>query len=166
MNFCTETFDTVFLNSTTFYTFCCIVWLHQAHVDDIHVICGCLKDFLRSLKEPLVTHRLWKNFVDASGKHFRSCVGWFLAVHSVGLSSWDHLSDRWSWRHATIWSWSWSRPQCPLVNKIKVFSARQHAERAICYRPSVRPSVCPSVRHTGGSVENGWTYHRNSFTIS
>ena len=21
--------------------------------------------------------------------------------------------------------------------------------------PSVRPSVCPSVRHTGGSVENG-----------
>jgi len=41
----------------------------------------------------------------------------------------------------------------------EVFSARQHAERAICYRksvcPSVRLSVCPSVRHTGGSVENG-----------
>ena len=34
-----------------------------------------------------------------------------------------------------------------------VFSAWQHAERAICYRPSVRPSV----RHTGGSVENGWS---------
>jgi len=27
-----------------------------------------------------------------------------------------------------------------------VFSARQHAERAICYRPSVRLSVCLSVR--------------------
>ena len=27
-----------------------------------------------------------------------------------------------------------------------LFSARQHAERAICYRPSIRPSVCPSVR--------------------
>jgi len=26
-----------------------------------------------------------------------------------------------------------------------IFSARQHAERAICYRPSVRPSVCLSV---------------------
>ena len=38
-----------------------------------------------------------------------------------------------------------------------IISARQHAERAICYRPS----VC----HTGGSVKNGWTYHRNSFTI-
>jgi len=52
---------------------------------------------------------------------------------------------------------------------ILVFSARQHAERAICYRKSVRLSVClsvrPSVCHTGGSVKNGWTYHRNSFTI-
>ena len=42
---------------------------------------------------------------------------------------------------------------------ILVFSARQHAERAICYRPSVRLSVCLSVclsvRHTGGSVKNG-----------
>lgn len=32
---------------------------------DIHVICGCLKDFLRSLSEPLVTHALWKDFVHA-----------------------------------------------------------------------------------------------------
>ena len=32
-----------------------------------------------------------------------------------------------------------------------LFSARQHAERAICYRKSVRPFV----RHTGGSVKNG-----------
>ena len=28
---------------------------------------------------------------------------------------------------------------------ISVFSARQHAERAICYRKSVCPSVCLSV---------------------
>jgi len=28
---------------------------------------------------------------------------------------------------------------------MRIFSARQHAERAICYRPSVRPSVCLSV---------------------
>lgn len=32
---------------------------------DIHVICGCLKDFLRSLKEPLVTHKLWRQFAQA-----------------------------------------------------------------------------------------------------
>ena len=33
-----------------------------------------------------------------------------------------------------------------------VFSARQHAERAICYRPSVRPSVCLSVRPSHGWI--------------
>ena len=47
----------------------------------------------------------------------------------------------------------------PTVTKLftftNAFSARQHAERAICYRKSVCLSVCPSVRHTGGSVENG-----------
>lgn len=32
---------------------------------DIHVICGCLKDFLRSLSEPLVTYSHWKDFVHA-----------------------------------------------------------------------------------------------------
>ena len=36
-----------------------------------------------------------------------------------------------------------------------IFSARQHAERAICYRKSVCLSVRLSVCHTGGSVKNG-----------
>jgi len=31
-----------------------------------------------------------------------------------------------------------------------------YAIARICYRPSVRLSICPSVCHTGGSVENGW----------
>jgi len=30
---------------------------------DIHVICGCLKDFLRGLKEPLITFHYWSNFI-------------------------------------------------------------------------------------------------------
>ncbi|XP_010117767.1 PREDICTED: rac GTPase-activating protein 1, partial [Chlamydotis macqueenii] len=34
-------------------------------VDDIHAICGLLKDFLRSLKEPLLTFRLNKTFMEA-----------------------------------------------------------------------------------------------------
>ncbi|ELU10445.1 hypothetical protein CAPTEDRAFT_161236 [Capitella teleta] len=33
---------------------------------DIHVVCGCLKDFLRDLKEPLVTYELWNDFVNAA----------------------------------------------------------------------------------------------------
>ncbi|XP_072388935.1 rac GTPase-activating protein 1-like [Diabrotica undecimpunctata] len=32
---------------------------------DIHVICGCIKDFLRSLTEPLLTYTLWNDFVTA-----------------------------------------------------------------------------------------------------
>lgn len=32
---------------------------------DIHVICGCIKDFLRSLREPIIPTDLWKNFSNA-----------------------------------------------------------------------------------------------------
>ncbi|NXM85347.1 RGAP1 protein, partial [Oenanthe oenanthe] len=35
-------------------------------VDDIHTICSLLKDFLRSLKEPLLTFRLNKTFMEAA----------------------------------------------------------------------------------------------------
>jgi len=40
----------------------------QSNFTDIHTICGCLKDFLRNLKEPLVTFALWPEFVRAAGK--------------------------------------------------------------------------------------------------
>lgn len=32
---------------------------------DIHVVCGCIKDFLRGLKEPLIPHNLWIQFSNA-----------------------------------------------------------------------------------------------------
>lgn len=32
---------------------------------DIHVICGCIKDFLRNLREPLIPTRLWTSFSNA-----------------------------------------------------------------------------------------------------
>ncbi|KAM3592344.1 uncharacterized protein V6R79_016968 [Siganus canaliculatus] len=35
-------------------------------VHDIHVVCGVLKDFLRRLKEPLITFRLHRTFMEAS----------------------------------------------------------------------------------------------------
>ena len=38
-----------------------------------------------------------------------------------------------------------------------IFSARQHAERAICYRKSVCPSVRPSVRLSVTRVDQSKT---------
>ncbi|XP_016889955.1 rac GTPase-activating protein 1 [Cynoglossus semilaevis] len=35
-------------------------------VSDIHVVCGLLKDFLRKLREPLITFRLHRTFMEAS----------------------------------------------------------------------------------------------------
>ncbi|XP_060850272.1 rac GTPase-activating protein 1-like [Rhopalosiphum padi] len=32
---------------------------------DIHVVCGCFKDFLRTLDDPLIPHYDWKTFTDA-----------------------------------------------------------------------------------------------------
>ncbi|XP_061160804.1 rac GTPase-activating protein 1 isoform X2 [Syngnathus typhle] len=37
-----------------------------SEVSDIHVLCGVLKDFLRKLKEPLLTFKLHRNFTAAS----------------------------------------------------------------------------------------------------
>lgn len=36
-------------------------------VQDIHVVCGLLKDFLRKLQEPLITFRLHQKFMEVSG---------------------------------------------------------------------------------------------------
>ncbi|XP_005187443.1 rac GTPase-activating protein 1-like isoform X1 [Musca domestica] len=32
---------------------------------EVHVLCGCIKDFLRSLREPLIPTNLWKDFCNA-----------------------------------------------------------------------------------------------------
>ncbi|XP_019115359.1 rac GTPase-activating protein 1 isoform X3 [Larimichthys crocea] len=40
--------------------------LMLSKVHDIHVVCGLLKDFLRKLKEPLITFRLHRTFMEAS----------------------------------------------------------------------------------------------------
>jgi len=47
-----------------------IVRLLQRKVEDIHVVCGLLKDFFRKLAEPLVTYYLWSAFVDAASEDY------------------------------------------------------------------------------------------------
>lgn len=44
-------------------------------VQDIHVVCGLLKDFLRKLKEPLITFRLHHKFMEASGGKHTHALG-------------------------------------------------------------------------------------------
>ena len=36
-------------------------------VEDINVVCGCLKDFLHSIREPVVTFRMHPAFMQAVG---------------------------------------------------------------------------------------------------
>ena len=46
-----------------------------SNISDINVVCGCIKDFLRGLKEPLVTCELWEDFVDAAGQLHHVVLG-------------------------------------------------------------------------------------------
>lgn len=43
-------------------------------VEDVNAITGLLKDFLRNLKEPLLTFRLNRTFMDAAGVCVCVCV--------------------------------------------------------------------------------------------
>ena len=46
-------------------------------VEDINVITGVLKDFLRNLPEPLLTFHLNKTFMEAAGELLNlTCYGW------------------------------------------------------------------------------------------
>ncbi|KAF0025992.1 hypothetical protein F2P81_022873 [Scophthalmus maximus] len=45
--------------------------LMLSKVNDVHVLCGFLKDFLRKLKEPLITFRLHRTFMEVSGRLFQ-----------------------------------------------------------------------------------------------
>jgi len=142
---------------------CCWMVDTQAHIDDIHVICGCLKDFLRSLKEPLVTHELWQNFVDASGQHcfilaasdtYVGCGGnvlvsvsviivrqaW-LVLGSVTFLSWNHVCSV-TWAHSARSS-LWDRQnECHCKN--------QEGNGRLWKRCGL-PSITLKCLHTAGS---------------
>ncbi|XP_061749274.1 rac GTPase-activating protein 1-like [Nerophis ophidion] len=68
--------------------------LQLGKVADIHVVCGVLKDFLRKLKEPLVTFRLHRNFMEASemSDEHHSSAAMFQAVAELPKSNRDTLA--------------------------------------------------------------------------
>ncbi|KAJ8392660.1 hypothetical protein AAFF_G00073340 [Aldrovandia affinis] len=63
-------------------------------VDEIHVVCGLLKDFLRKLKEPLVTFRLHRAFMDASEilDDDRSAAAMYQAIRELPQPNRDTLA--------------------------------------------------------------------------
>ncbi|XP_075448016.1 rac GTPase-activating protein 1 isoform X2 [Ascaphus truei] len=63
-------------------------------VDDIHAVCGLLKDFLRNLKEPLLTFRLNKAFMQAAEipDHDNSIAAVYQAVDELPAANRDTLA--------------------------------------------------------------------------
>lgn len=62
---------------------------------DIHVICGCIKDFLRSLREPLIPTSMWKNFanaVDSTVDEKAAVRELFAAVNQLPQANRDSLA--------------------------------------------------------------------------
>ena len=61
---------------------------------DIHVISSTVKHFLRGLKEPLITHSLWPDFISASQKpHEADCeAGLYQAVSGLPQPNRDTLA--------------------------------------------------------------------------
>ncbi|XP_049615803.1 rac GTPase-activating protein 1 isoform X2 [Syngnathus scovelli] len=65
-----------------------------SEVSDIHVLCGVLKDFLRKLKEPLLTFKLHRNFTAASemSDHQKSSGAMFRAIAELPKPNRDTLA--------------------------------------------------------------------------
>lgn len=61
---------------------------------DIHVLCGCIKDFLRSLTEKLVTNMLWNDFTQAvkSDNNENVLQGLYRAISSLPQPNRDTLA--------------------------------------------------------------------------
>lgn len=64
-------------------------------VDDINVVTGVLKDFLRNLKEPLLTFSLNRPFLEAAGLSVYS--GWLLKPQSGSNLVFSLHSDAYFW---------------------------------------------------------------------
>ena len=71
----------------------------QSKINDIHVVCGTLKDFFRNLAEPLITYGLWKKFVDAASKPSdRQPLELAAVPHVLALVLFSRQT-RWRWQY-------------------------------------------------------------------
>lgn len=61
---------------------------------DVHVLCGCIKDFLRNLREPLIPTALWKDFCNAAQNvsDTEAMKDLYRAVNSLPLANRDTLA--------------------------------------------------------------------------
>ncbi|KAM7370310.1 hypothetical protein PAMP_009870 [Pampus punctatissimus] len=67
--------------------------LMLSRVQDVHVLCGFLKDFLRTLKEPLVTFKLHRTFMEAAEmSEENSVAAMFQAVAQLPKTNKDTLA--------------------------------------------------------------------------
>ncbi|XP_037134713.1 rac GTPase-activating protein 1 isoform X2 [Syngnathus acus] len=82
-----------------------------SEVSDIHVLCGVLKDFLRKLKEPLLTFKLHRSFTAASemSDHQKSSGAMFRAIAELPKPNRDTLAFLMLHLHKVMRS-----PQCQM----------------------------------------------------
>nr|KAG5697306.1 hypothetical protein BaRGS_004972 [Batillaria attramentaria] len=91
-----------------------------SNIMDVHTVCGCMKDFLRNLKEPLVTYALWPEFVRAAEHNCPQTSYDILceAINSLPTANRDTLAFLAQHLQKVAAS-----PQCkmPITNLAKVF---------------------------------------------
>nr|XP_046232864.1 rac GTPase-activating protein 1 isoform X2 [Scatophagus argus] len=85
--------------------------LMLSKVQDIHVLCGLLKDFLRKLKEPLITFKLHRTFTEASElpDEDNSCAIVYRAIAELPRANRDTLAFLMLHLHKVMKS-----PQCQM----------------------------------------------------
>lgn len=64
------------------------------HSIDVHVLCGCIKDFLRNLREPLIPTSQWPDFSNATQNPSDSSVmrGIYEAIEKMPPANRDTLA--------------------------------------------------------------------------
>ena len=126
-----------------YFRYCTIRCATSIMMSFTHRLAAAKTQFITSTAA--IDFRLCSSLVLTQKASWRSTVLSFI----VQMLSWSRVAS--VFLVSQMQSWFSSLVRFVACWFHSVFSARQHTERAICYRPS----VCLSVCHTGGSVKNG-----------